>query len=198
MKLNRRASCAERYCAIPSSKCLVNALTVQVKSDPRYSSGYAGRLVSPASVPLSGLMRRSRPLISAPQTHPVFASHTQEWSPKLPAEVQLYRHNHQQNRPSNSLSMRHCCICTSSIPRYSCAAALRMLTLLRSKKMCGEFDLDQRPAIPATPNRANILRAFLIGTPIGLKTDLTHSQETRKYFLIGTIRPTLTPAPRFT
>ena len=64
--------------------------------------------------------------------------------------------------------------------------------------MCGEFDLDQRPAIPATPNRANILRALLIGTPIGLETDLTHSQQTRKYFLIGTIRPTLTPAPRFT
>src|SRR5277367_5038149 len=91
--------------------------------------------------------------------------------------------------------MRHCGFCTESIPRYSCAAALRMLTLLRSEKMCGEFDLDQRPAIPATPNRANILRAFLIGTPIGLETDLTHSQQTRKYFLIGTIRPTLTPAP---
>ena len=62
--------------------------------------------------------------------------------------------------------------------------------------MCGEFDLDQRPAIPATPNRANILRAFLIGTPIGLKTDLTHSQQTRKYFLIGTIRSTFTSAPQ--
>jgi len=39
------------------------------------------------------------------------------------------------------------------------------------------------------------LRAFLIGTPFRLKSDLTHSQQTRKHFLIGTIRPTLAPAP---
>ena len=37
--------------------------------------------------------------------------------------------------------------------------------------------------------------ALLIGTPIRLKSDLTHSQQTRKHFLIGTIRPTLAPAP---
>ena len=39
------------------------------------------------------------------------------------------------------------------------------------------------------------LRALLIGTPIRLEIDLTHSQQTRKHFLIGTIRPTSTPAP---
>jgi hypothetical protein len=61
--------------------------------------------------------------------------------------------------------------------------------------MCGEFNLDQRPAVPTTLNRAKILHPLLIGTPIRLKMELTHSQQTRKHFLIGTIRPTLAPAP---
>jgi hypothetical protein len=61
--------------------------------------------------------------------------------------------------------------------------------------MCGDFDLEQRPAVPTTLNRAKILYAFLIGTPIRLEIELTHSQQTRKHFLIGTIRPTLAPAP---
>src|SRR5271154_2960643 len=42
------------------------------------------------------------------------------------------------------------------------------------------------------------LRAFLIGTAIRLKSDLTHSQQTRKHFLIGTIDPTSTSAPLLT
>jgi hypothetical protein len=70
-----------------------------------------------------------------------------------------------------------------------------MLTLLRSEKMCAEFPLDQRPKIPTTPNRAKILHAFPIGAPIRLEIDLTRSQQTRKHYLIGTIRPTSTFAP---
>src|SRR5271163_4176718 len=47
------------------------------------------------------------------------------------------------------------------------------------------------PQQPASPP----LRAFLIGTANLLEIDLTRSQQTRKHFLIGTIRPTLTSAP---
>jgi len=42
------------------------------------------------------------------------------------------------------------------------------------------------------------LRAFLIGTAIRLETDLTHSQQTRKHFLIGTIRSTFASVPPLT
>ena len=68
------------------------------------------------------------------------------------------------------------------------------------------LETDLTPAVPI-PNAFLIagvcptffspapLPAILIGTPIRLKADLTHSQQTRKHFLIGTIRPTLTPAP---
>src|SRR5271170_915778 len=47
------------------------------------------------------------------------------------------------------------------------------------------------PQQPASPP----LRAFLIGIASLLEIDLTRSQQTRKHFLIGTIRPTLTSAP---
>jgi len=43
-----------------------------------------------------------------------------------------------------------------------------------------------------------LLRALLIGTRSRLERDLTHSQQTRKDFLIGTIRPTFASAPLFT
>src|SRR5271167_380081 len=42
------------------------------------------------------------------------------------------------------------------------------------------------------------LRAFLIGTPFRLKSDLTHSQQTRKHFLIGTIRSKFISVPPLT
>ena len=61
--------------------------------------------------------------------------------------------------------------------------------------MRGEFALDRRLAVPTTTNRAKILRAFLIATAKLLEIELTHSQQTRKHFLIGTIRPTFTSAP---
>jgi hypothetical protein len=39
---------------------------------------------------------------------------------------------------------------------------------------------------------------FLIGTPSRLEIELTRSQQTRKHFLIGTIRPTFTSVPPLT
>ena len=89
-------------------------------------------------------MRTVGSLTFSPHTRPGFTSNTPEQSPNLPAEVQLYHHKHQQNTASNSLSMRRCCFCTESIPWYSCARALRVLTLPRRQKMYGEFDLDRR------------------------------------------------------
>ena len=50
--------------------------------------------------------------------------------------------------------------------------------------MCGEFDLDQRPAVPNhPPPRQNLvrLRAFLITTPKLLEFELSHSQKEKTF-----------------
>ena len=105
--------------------------------------------------------------------------------------------NTNKTRPQTHLR----CVAAASVPNPSRGTAVRarfrMLALLRSKKMRGEFDLDQRPAVPTAPNRAKILRTFLIGTPSRLEIDLTRSQSAKIPFLIGTICPIFFRAPRF-
>src|SRR5271167_472697 len=105
--------------------------------------------------------------------------------------------------------MHHCCFCTESIPRYSCARALHMLASLRSKKMRDEFHLDQR--LSATRHASRITNHHsrltdhwslavrhartLIANQNLLEKELTPSLPIPNAFLIATICPTFFSAP---
>jgi hypothetical protein len=96
----------------------------------------------------------------------------------------------------HSLITTHKSALASSNPPHS------VLIIANDKLL--ETELTTSGPIPNTVLIANLcptffspapLRALLIGTRRRLEINLTRSQQTRKHFLIGTIRPALTSAP---